>query len=307
MEYHESIAPLPFYGDLAEGSDGCDSVLEQALCRAPFFREKALRLCRRAPLGNFRPAPGSGPEGRSDPRLGRCPSYLLCQGGRPLLFFRVLQKDRQAPQSPPGPPGILELALRQSEPTETAVRIIRETAELLLRGEAPPWEYAVEPVPRQLWPRLVREGMAVRTWQTGQLRWDVSPEARARGLCWGWELHDGEVRAGPFWGEAARRRLEPAWADGQESPPSLEQRLQDLDSGRCTVKTVERLANTDLGTYLRHHPEDLDTLRETLHLGPGAPCCQAAALILKRLRSRDSQVRKEGAGLMCLLAGPLTE
>jgi len=307
MDYHESIAPLPFYGDLAEKSDGCDSTLEQALCRAPFFQEKGLRLYRRPPLGNARLVPGSGPDHRLDPRQGRRPPYLLCQGSRPLLFFRVLQQYRLPPPPRPGSPGILDLGVWESDPPETSLNLIREAIELILQGNAPQWEYAVEPVPQPLWPRLVREGMAVRTWQTGQLRWDVSQEARAQGLCWGWYSDAGKIREGLFWNEAARRRLEPEWTAGQDDSRSLKRRLQDLDNGRSAVKTVERLANTDLGTYLRRSPEDLDELREVLHLGPGDTCSQAAALILKLLRNRDKRLREEGVSLMRLLAGPLTE
>jgi len=287
---------------MAEEPDGYDSALEQALCREPFFREQGLKLFRSVTLEQLRPAPGA-PGAKDGWEEERAP-YLLCRGRRPLVMFRVSRERRRGPV----PQGLLDLSFLREAGTAVPLTVLRRSAERLLGSdETALWDWPMEPVPDQCRPQLVREGLVEQRRQGDRLGWTVSARGQDQGLSWCRWFEEDRLREGPAWSREVRRRLEPMWTDDPQGRRPLAGRLRDLANGRSGVEVVKRLADTDLGTYLRRNPEDMDELRETLHLGPGDTCSQAAALILKRLRSRDKLVREEGVSLMRLLAGPLTE
>ncbi len=82
-------SPLCF-GDLVEEErDIYDNDLEQAVCRADFFRENGLRLIRHADLLRLQTQGGKTPEwrGMTAALLTLRGRYLLCRGERVLAIF----------------------------------------------------------------------------------------------------------------------------------------------------------------------------------------------------------------------------
>lgn len=292
---------LPCYEDLArEDRSGGKQDWERALCGADLFRENGLTLyqgVRIDALCSVLPEP-------SPKQAQYALSYLLCQGQQPLLSFRV---GYPAPDSVVAyPSGIPCLTLRRHG-WELLTPLREAVDEILRQEEKPPWRCSISPVPARFWPQMVRHGLVECSLPEGQVRWRVSVDGLAQGLCWGWYREGERLQDGPCWDEKTRRRLEPLWEAPPDVPKSLSHRLQGLDPGRLIQQEVLQFAQAPLGSYMARYPKELRQVEDALGVGPNDSFHQVAALVYSLLRDADKDTRDEGIVLMGLLTLPMVK